>query len=382
VIWLLSLACSSEPSESTEEAAPSPFESCDPAGLEALATEHGFTMVFEPCGSNQFLDAVWSTDGHRLYFRRGMNHQVLTDDRGKQSTKMVPTSIPIGTAVWTTASRLVLPLGHSAEGGTVDRLAVYDAETEALSYFDLPATWSAPTDLMRTDDPNVLLLTAQIGEERKVVRFDLRSKEDSEPFPWLGPVDSFTYTAAGNALLAGKDGTVILYDPTTGKPRGQWSPAIRGTMHPKGEWLVLEHLGAPVSVFQPLGLDRMMPAERDRALQQAEAQAALQPADYPTEVRPPMLSFVNANDAKRYVLTAAQGTRFQWWEGRDYFGSFISWGFERKQLRRNVLLGDLAGRMLLSAEGRIAPGVEDPARTPVDAGAAPAEPSAAPPPTR
>jgi hypothetical protein len=368
VIGLLAFACSAEPDpDAALEPEPSPFETCDSASLDQLAQKHGFMPVFEACGSNQFLDAVWSTDGHRLYSRRGMTHQLLIDERGKQRTKAVPTSLPVGTVVWTTATRLVLPLGPAADGGTVERLAIYDSETEALAYVDLPAEWKAATDLMRTLDPNVVLLTAQIGEERKVVRIDLQSKLTSEPFPWLGPVDTFTYTEAGRAVVAGRDNTVTLYDPDTGKARAQWSPATRGVMHPLGEWLVLEHLGAPVNVFQPLGLDEMTPDARVAALKQAEAQAALQPEDYPTQVRPPTLSFVNTKDAKRYVLSAVQGTHFQWWEGRDYFGSLISWGFERKQLRRNVLLGDLTERMMLTQQGRIAPGVEDPAKEQGDA---------------
>lgn len=362
MIWLAFLACSSTPPEGAPaEAAPSPFESCDPAALESLATKHGFTLVFEPCGSNPFLDAAWSTDGHSLYYRRGMSHEIMIDERGRQKVKMVPTSIPIGSVAWTSADRLVLPLGRASDGGTVNRLAVYDVSTEALAYVDLPEGWELPTDLMRTPDPNVLLLSAVIGETRKVMQFDVQSQQASEPFPWLGPVDTFTYTAAGSAVVAGVGQTVTLYDPATGKARGQWSPAIRGVMHPRGEWLVLEHLGASVSVFQPLGLDEMSPGEKARALKLAEDQAALQPDDFPREVRPPMLSFVNAADAKRYLLTAAQGTHFQWWEGRDYFASFISWGFERKQMRRNVLLGDLANRMLMTEQGRMAPGVEDPA---------------------
>jgi hypothetical protein len=70
-----------------------------------------------------------------------------------------------------------------------------------------------------------------------------------------------------------------------------------------------------------------------------------------------MLSFVDTTTGRRYLLTGIQGTHFAWYETKDYYGSFLSWGFEQKQFRRNVLLGDLAKRLLNAAEGRMMLGV-------------------------
>ena len=45
------------------------------------------------------------------------------------------------------------------------------------------------------------------------------------------------------------------------------------------------------------------------------------------------------------MLTGFQGYRWQWYEAADAYASFMLWGFEGKQYKRNVMLGSMADRM-------------------------------------
>jgi hypothetical protein len=394
VTLVLALIGCTSPSETPPDAAPtaedeapgsSPFESCDPKQIDDLASKHGFQLVFEPCGSNSFLDFAWSTDGNRFYYRRGMTHRVVDAANKKRPEQNVPTSIPVGSVAWLSGTTLALPLGP-ASGITTgpSRIAVWDTVTQALDYFDLPADLSEPTDVMRGANPDEVVFSAVRSgpnpPERHAFEIDLKSREVTDKFPWLLPFDTLTYTAAGNAVVVGVGNTVTLYDAVSGKALGLWSPATRGVMHPGGRWLVLEHTGEPVSVFQPLGLEEMAPQDREAALARAEKQAAAQPPDFPRQVRPPMLSFVDTQTGKRYLTTAIQGSQFEWYEVQDFYGSFTTWGFEQAQFRRNVALGDFAHWMLGASNGLTEAWVHPASAGAPDAGTPPAPAPAAPPP--
>jgi hypothetical protein len=329
-----------------------PFDSCDPKEIESLAQKHGYMLAFEACGSNLFQDFAWSTDGHRLYFQLGMTHHVMDAASKTKATKVVPTPTPIGSVTWVTPTRLVMPIGP-AEGkeDAPPRLAIFDTDTGAVFNIELLG-FTEPTDLYRGPDPNRVLLTAKRDGVRRVLEVELSTSTVHEPFPWANDVETFSYTHAGGGVVIGSNNTVTLHDATTGKARGQWSPATRGVLHPKGRWLVLEHLGEPVSVFHPTGIEELPAAEREEALRRAEQKAAELPPEAPRTIRPPTLSFVDTHTARRWLLTAIQGNQFEWYETTDYYGSFVSWGFEQKQLRRNVLLGDNTAWLAAAEQGR------------------------------
>jgi hypothetical protein len=314
-------------------------------------------LAFEACGSNLFQDFAWSTDGHRLYFLLGMTHHVMDASARDKATKVVPVPTPVGTVAWVSATRLVLPVAAASDAppGSPPRLVVFDAETDAVFAVDLPGMRD-PTDLHRSGTPNRVLFTAIEDKDpagvRKVFEADLGTGQLIEAFPWLGPVDRFTYSAAGNGVVATNGETVTLYDASTGTKRGLWAPAHRGVLHPGGQWLMLEHTGEPVSVFQPTGIEELAEADREAALAKAKKRGDELPSGFQRTIRPPMLSFVDLTTGKRYLVTSVQGTKFQWYETKDFYGSFVSWGFEQKQFRHNVLLGDFAKRLLAAADGR------------------------------
>lgn len=343
--------CASESGSGEPE--PDPFEACSAAEIESLAEKHGYMLVFEACGSNMFQDMSWSTDGHRLYYQLGMVHHVMDASRTKKPVKVVPTPTPVGSTTWVSPTRLVLPLGPAKEGDVEGpaKLAIYDVDTGSVFNVELEDL-TEPTDLYPGADPSRVLLSAKHSGTRKVFEVDLSTSEIREPFAWLQDVETFSYTAEGKGVVVGKGGVVTLYDAETGKPRGQWSPAKRGVLHKGGRWLALEHEGEPVSVLQPVGIEELPERERQIALAEAEERANQLPPELPRTVRPPTLSFVDTTTAKRFIVTAIQGSQFEWYESSDYYASFVSWGFERRQFRRNILLGDNARWLAGAEQGR------------------------------
>ncbi len=321
---------------------------CDPQEMDMLAGRNGFMAAFSPCGPNQFGDATWSVTGHELYYQLGMTQHVLLADQPGKPKIIVPTPTSTGEATWivvtdaegkVTSRRVVHPIAPEVDKGP-ERLAIWDmdlpktpeGQPAPARTVPLPPELSKPADLGRTRDPEHLLLTAERQGTRRLFDVSLVDGAATEPYPWLGPVDTFTYTPAADRAVSVKNGTATLWDTVAGRALGTWSPAVRGTVHPKGQWMMLEHLGEPVSVFGP---------DEPRA---AELEAQL-PADAEKKVRPEMLSFVNLANGERFVLDAIQGSRFEWYEITDYYGSFQLWGYDRKKARRNILLGDFLERM-------------------------------------
>jgi hypothetical protein len=308
---------------------------CDNAVLEDQAARNQFQLSFAACGSNSFSDFAWSTDGHKLYYQLGMTQHVLLADRPDKRTLVVPAPTATGAAAWVTATRVVMPVGPDAEveDGPL-RLATFDLETNAIAYVDLPSDLRDPADLNRTRDDDRIYLTAVRGEAPRSL-FQVSIADGSiEPVEWLGPVDSFTFTPAADALVVGRGQTVTAYDATSRDAKGAWTPATRGTIHPKGAWIVLEHEGAPLQLMAPDGET---------------------PAGDP--VRPPMLSFANVATGDRWLLASMQGSKFEWYEITDMYGSFVLWGFDGRPYRRNIMLGDLLERMAGAEIGVLKTGV-------------------------
>jgi hypothetical protein len=57
------------------------------------------------------------------------------------------------------------------------------------------------------------------------------------------------------------------------------------------------------------------------------------------------------------MISSVYGSQFQWYEPTPYFGSLMMWGFEGKQMKRNVLLGDMGGRFHMVENDRTMMGI-------------------------
>lgn len=347
IAWLLA-ACETTPPEVVTETA------CDPVAVDQLAERHGMQLVFAPCGSNQVLDAAWSPTGHELFYALGMTQHVLHADRADKLTEVVPTPTADGPAVFLTATRVVHPAPPASESAPV-RLAWWDLDTPRSTdpahptvgrTVELPAGVAHLADLQRTRDADHVLLTAtRDGGPRRVWQVDLTTGELTEPWPFLGEVDSFTYTPAADAIVTVRNDTATWWDAATGTARGTWTPATRGVVHPRGTWMMLEHAGPKVSVFGPEDPDA------------ARKEAGLPEAD--RTVRPPMLSLVDLRSGRRYALELFHGSQFEWYENTDYYGSFVLWGFQQTRVRRNVALLDFLERMTGAEIGSLPHGMRE-----------------------
>jgi len=360
LVGLLASACNNDPTRASfSENVGEAFAQCNPAEIRFLAGKHNFMTAFEPCGSNNFQDFAWSPDGTHLYFQLTYTGLVMDAEAEDKRTITLPTETPVGPAAWLNNARIALPIGP-AEGETALRIAVFDKDQATLMHHRIP-------DLAQVDDlqvgatPSQLLFTAIRDGKRRILALDVDDGTVSEPFPWASSLDVSTFTttpAADNAVLIGADGKVTLYDGATGAERGSWAPAKRGQLHPAGRWLALEHDGEAVSIFYQRSWDELSEHARARELARAKAFEERLPDWYPKEVNPPTISLVDLQTNTRWMFTGFQGHDFEWYTARDYYASFILWGFEGKELNRNVMLGNLADRMRSMERGEEMLGVQ------------------------
>ncbi|MEZ4316569.1 MAG: hypothetical protein R3F61_03675 [Myxococcota bacterium] len=332
------------------------FAPCQESEIKFLATKHNFQLAFEPCGSNNFVAFEWSPDGRQLYFQLGETGYVMEADSATRQTTTVPTPSPIGSAAWISSTRLALPVGPDAAEGS-NRIAVFDIAQKSVFYRDV-AKPRIPI-VLRSERPGEVLLVVADGDDapRHLLRMDLNDGSTTDAFPWLQDgFDTLTISPAAQSLLVGRENTVTHYR-LDGSVAGTYTPATRGSLHRDGRWLALEHEGDEISIFYQRAWDDMSEAQRRREAQRAERLSSGLPESYPKTVRPPTLSFVDLNDGARWKLTSVHGSSYQWYEATDYYGSFVFWGFEGKQFKRNVLLGQMGNRLRATEIGRTFMGV-------------------------
>lgn len=349
--WLpvvLTLGCGSDSGEtSLVQDVGASFAPCNPAEIRYLATKHNVMTAFEPCGNNNFQHFAWSPDGRLLYFQLVLVAHVMNADAPDKAVITVPTETPIGPAAWLNASRLAIPVGPKEHDGP-NRLVLFDLEQRSLFEHPLPDFTAVHAAQRGASRDQVLLLATDTHGERRIHRIDVTTGAIDQPFPFLsGPVDTFTYTPQVDALTVGQGDAVTVYIAATGETRGTFRPAQRGTVHPDGRWLALEHEGEPISIFYQRSWDELSPRARERELARAkkfEEQFSAR-SNFPTTVRPPTLGFVDLSTGKRAYLDSVYGRSFAWYEPTPFFGSAILWGFEGKEFKRNVFLANMHDRL-------------------------------------
>lgn len=341
--WMLSVllgACGALDDAATDAGATgvASLAECSTEAIEQKVARNEFQLWFSACGRNEFLDFAWSTDGHKLYYQMGMVSKVHDVDLKREV--VVPTPNPIGAVAWVSATRLVVPVGPNPEVESgPQRLGVFDVTKPAeVAWVDLPADLRDPKDLSRTRDPEKVYLTAVRGDgPRRIWEVSLADGAAVPAFDFAGTVDTFTFTPAADAVVVGHEGTVTLYDAAAGKVKGAWAPATRGVVHPKGRWLMLEHDGPLVDAITG-----------DPAAQEDGARTTHRP----------MLSFADTQTGGRWLVTSMHGSKFEWWELKDFYGGFVLWGFDGRPYRRNVMLGDFFKRFTGAEIGELPYGVE------------------------
>ncbi len=358
---LLMTSCSSEPGKATfSENVGDSFAQCNPAEIRFLAGKHNFMTAFENCGSNHFKSYTWSPTGTHLYFQLTMTHHIMNAEADNKATITVPTESPTGSAGWLNKARIAIPIGRpDNDADSSERIAVYDIEQNSLITQTIP-------DLVEIDEvqvgssPSDVLFTAKnAAGERRAFHLDLDLGTVTPAFDWhKGSVESMTYTATANAVSIGSDNRVTLYRVSDGMQLGNWAPATRGTLHPDGRWMGLEHNGEAISIFYQRHWDELSENARARELARAQRFEDRLPDWYPKEVNPPMLSVVDLKSGERWVFTGFMGHDLQWYEAQPYYTSLILWGFEGKEYNRNIVLGNISDRLRNIERGDTIMGVE------------------------
>lgn len=353
------LTACADPSQPTlSESVGAAFAPCQESEIKFLSTKHNFQHVFEPCGNNEFMAYTWSPDGSRIYFQLGQTGYVMDAVAPDKAVTTVPTPSPIGAGGWVARAQLALPVGPEQKDGK-NRLALFDMDQSSVYYRDVPhavveRAWAAP-------EPGRVLLVVSDGPEapRQLLSMDLADGALSPAYPWLeAGFDSFSITPAAQVATVGRAGTVRVHGLADGAVKHTFPTATRGVVHGEGRWLALEHEGEPISVFYQRAWDDMTEAQRNRERQRAEKIAENLPEGSPTEVRPPSFSIVDLQDESRFLITSFHGSNFEWYEPSPYYGSFLFWGYEGKQFRRNVMLGQMGGRLRAIETNREHLGVE------------------------
>lgn len=331
------------------------FAPCSAAEIRFMATKHNFMTSFRPCGNNNFTQYRWSPSGKHLYFQLVMTPYIMDAEPAHKPTMAVPTQTPIGTGAWISDYRLAIPVGAGMESDA-SQLAVYDLEQQSIFHTNIDFT--AVKEMQRTDDPGILLVLGTRNQTEGLWRLDINTGDASVAYDWLREVpDTFTYQPALDVVLIGHDNTVTLHQGSDGLAIGQW-PALRGSLHPMGQYLMLEHAGEEVSIFYQRAWDELSEQARERELRRLERFEETLSDGTPKRIRPPTLSWVDLHTGQRWTMSSAYGDRFQWYEASPYYGAFFLWGFEGKQFKRNVMLGNFNIRFVSIDKGRTMMGVE------------------------
>ncbi len=343
-LLVLSACDRSYPANSLRQNAAAAYTPCSESEIRFLAAKHNFQTAFRECGSNNFNHYAWSPEGTHLYFSFTLTHHIMDAGAENKATITVPTESPTGDAGWLSSSTIAIPVGPAEDGGS-PRLAVYDMTQNSLFHHDLPGLTEVD-EVFRGDKSSDVLFSAVKDGARSVWRLDLDDDTLEPAFPWLqGSLDTFTYTHQAQAAAMGRGSELTLYRAGDGAELGSWEPATRGVLHPDGRYLALEHEGEAISIFYQRAWDELSEKARERELRRAKEFEDRLPAWYPSETNPPTISMVDLTTGDRWVFTGFFGHHFQWYEARPYYSSLLLWGFEGKELNKNVLLGDLADRL-------------------------------------
>jgi hypothetical protein len=328
------------------------YEECSDSEVKFVTEKHGLQMAFEPCGSNNFTQFAWSPDGLFLYFALPMSAHIMNGE--DKTITALPTEVPISDVAWLSNELLVLPLGASA-GSEAQRLILFDRVQASLHTLELRVT--DPRDLQSLGARDQVYFTAESGGVRSVYLADFTTGEVSKAFEWMtGSVESFTFEPEQGVVVTGAGGTVVVTQ-VDGTELHRFDNAARGVMHPDGRYIALEAFAERISPFDQRRWDELTPEQREREERRMEEWLTKQPEWVPKDVHPPVLDFYDSQTQERYRLGYMYGDRFQWYPAK-YYGSFVLWGMEGKELNRNVVLGQLAERLRMASIGEYALGVE------------------------
>ena len=366
VLGISFIACDSKPSERKERDdddevakpgstfdASEVFQPCIETELKSRAKEYAMQLIFEPCGSNRFLDFSWAPDGLQLYYELPGRAMILNADTSRIST--IEDNVPHGPGAWLHEDLLLVPISaestvpKSTKPPTQSRIGVFNqlAELQATHTIDI----GLPRDLQPWNDGARILLTGISPEDglRYPYIFDPQGGHLNRVLQELGPVENLSW-AGPEGLIAYFNGKETVVQRASGvqavsdwQVLARYKDVRRGIVHPSSRYVALETLGPSTSMYfqQPIEVE-LSDSDRKREEARREQFIAQLPEGTLTEVQPPEIHFLDVKNGQRYRITAFKGDHFQWYEFQDYWASFILWGFENEQVQTNVVALDMS----------------------------------------
>jgi len=338
------------------------FADCNEARIKFLAAKHNVQLAFAPCGRNAFKSYAWSPDGLRIAYQLLLSTYVMNADAPGKNNLTVPVPQALGPSTWLSPTRLALAIGPTEDTHPAVRIAVVDLpapspEDPAPPPGNLvvtPVTGLATVEQLSAADGGDLLAVGlpEEGAPRDAFGLDIASGRVTRAFDWLQPgFDTLTHTR-GTALVAvGRGQTVTLHAATDGETVRTFDDATRGVLHPNGHHLALEHLGPEASMYGQRTWGEVPDAVRAREKRRTEAFEQRLPEHLRGSVRPPMISVVDLEAGERLTIASFLGDRFSWYEAAEGWGSFFLWGFEGRQVKRNVALVNMASHLDAARSG-------------------------------
>ncbi|MCK6529827.1 hypothetical protein L6R50_20480 [Myxococcota bacterium] len=302
---------------------------CDPREQRDLVAAEGLQPVFEACGSNDFLHHRWSPGGLRLYYQTGAGPWLL--DGSSRALDPLPIGLPVGGAIWFDDERLAFP----EEGASGSGVADYHVRRNVLSATPLAVGDLGSLERGEGADEVLLLASPAPGEPRIPHRVRVGSGQARPAFPWLREeVEDFTYRASQRLVAFRPRGReeVRIHDAESGEERLRIPGARRAVLSADGRFAVVEGAEGPAS-------------------------SADEPRGGAAAATAGELYLLDLGDGRRMDLGGIEGSGFQWYDARDYWGSVVLSGIGGRKVHPNLVLIPLTPR-LVSAGLLSAPGAE------------------------
>jgi hypothetical protein len=324
------------------------FRPCIETEVRKISDQHSMELVFEPCGSNNFLSFSWAQDGLQLYYELPNRALILNADNGQVSS--IDQYIPHGPAAWANDDKLVLPIPPKGYNGDEEdlpyqsRIGIFNrlAELQVMHTIEL----GRPQDLQPWRDGQHMLMTALDPSDglRYPYLFDPESGATEWVLSELGTVENLSWAGPDGVLAYYANNETVVQRAADGEVLARFSDVSRGIVHPESRYVALETLGPPRSLYFQRTWNELSDEARRREEARREQFIAELPEDAETEVQPPEVHFLDLSSGERYRSTAWQGDHFQWYEFQNYWVSFVLWGIENKQFQRNVAAIDVLPR--------------------------------------
>ena len=334
------------------------FSDCNESEIRFLAGKHSLMTAFGRCGSNNFASVAWSPDGEKLHFRvNNSAYQLKVAD--KSIAPVLPSDVHVSSAAWLHADLIALPVARGEPNGEDPQLhvALYNFAASTLNYQAVDAV--EIRDLQPWGDGERLLMLARHKGEAGLLPyiFDPSTGDMERTFAFLEqPVEHLSYAPeAGLLAWSSPESTEVMRD--TGESLQVLPGVLRAVPHHEGRYVALELAGEPISPFDQRSWNELSEEARERELARQKEFVERLPDWAPREYVPPELHLLDLETSTRYRITAFYGDQFAWYRSSNprarYFGSFMLWGIEGKQLNKNVVATDLAERIRMLEKGEL-----------------------------